>query len=127
MSQMADRLDPWSPCQLINWTSNSIYSPRALRIFFFSKLAFDSIWGEKLYFISPLFFSLFLKDYFGEVVSGTNACRVMAFTIAQRMDDVTNNNDWNVYKDWDAPLRWVNAAVTYCRPRTVPSPLVRQF
>lgn len=49
-------------------------------------------------------FTIYIKDYFGEVLSGTNACRVMAFTIAQMMDDVTNNNDWNVYKDWDAPL-----------------------
>ena len=36
---------------------------------------------------------------------GTNACRMMVFTVAQLMDQVTDNNDWNVYKDWNAPLR----------------------
>ena len=45
------------------------------------------------------------KDYFGEAVCGTNACRMMTFTLAQRMDQVTDNNNWNVYKDWTAPLR----------------------
>lgn len=46
-----------------------------------------------------------IQDYFGDAVSGTNSCRIMAFSSAQLMDHVTDNNDWNIYKDHKAPLR----------------------
>ena len=51
------------------------------------------------------FISTFIKDYFGDAVSSTNACRIMAFSVAQLMDHVTDNNDWNIYKDPKASLR----------------------
>ena len=55
--------------------------------------------------INKLLISTFIKDYFGDAVSGTNACRIMAFSVAQLMDHVTDNNDWNIYKDPKASLR----------------------
>lgn len=55
--------------------------------------------------INKLLISIFIKDYFGDAVSGTNACRIMAFSVAQLMDHVTDNNDWNIYKDPKASLR----------------------
>lgn len=55
--------------------------------------------------INKLLISTFIKDYFGDTVSGTNACRIMAFSVAQLMDHVTDNNDWNIYKDPKASLR----------------------
>lgn len=55
--------------------------------------------------INKFLISTFIKDYFGDAVSGTNACRIMAFSVAQLMDHVTDNNDWNIYKDPKASLR----------------------
>ena len=55
--------------------------------------------------INKLLISTLIKDYFGDAVSGTNACRIMAFSVAQLMDHVTDNNDWNIYKDPKASLR----------------------
>ena len=35
------------------------------------------------------------------------------------MDQVTENNDWNVYKDWNAPLRWENPGTATCLDKHV--------
>ena len=91
----------WTLFRLVQWTT------AALLQWYHIGSAFGTAIAPHFY---PRIFCnhilLFTKDYFGEAVCGTNACRMMVFTMAQLMDQVTDNNDWNVYKDWNAPLRW---------------------
>ncbi|XP_029188883.2 uncharacterized protein LOC114956047 isoform X2 [Acropora millepora] len=40
-----------------------------------------------------------IQDYFGKCLTETNCSRMMLFSVAQGMDDMTNNNDWSIYQE----------------------------
>ncbi|XP_064614828.1 uncharacterized protein LOC135479046 isoform X2 [Liolophura sinensis] len=40
-----------------------------------------------------------IQDYFGESIVSTNSCRLAAFSLAHALDQVTENNDWSIYRE----------------------------
>jgi len=46
-----------------------------------------------------------IQDYVGEGIMDTNASRMFVFSMAQLMDQVTNNCDWTIHQDLSAMPR----------------------
>jgi len=46
-----------------------------------------------------------IQDYVGEAIMDTNASRMFVFSMAQLMDQVTNNCDWSIHQDLSAMPR----------------------
>ena len=40
-----------------------------------------------------------IQDYVGEAITDTNSCRLSVFSLANALDQKTNNNDWSIHKD----------------------------
>lgn len=38
-----------------------------------------------------------IQDYVGEAVADANASRALTFSIANALDNKTNNNDWSIH------------------------------
>ena len=44
------------------------------------------------------------QDYVGGAIVDTNACRMLLYSIAQGLDQVTENSDWNIYSGSSQPV-----------------------